>query len=607
MLKAKLEVLFSLMVLAFSFFPDACMARAKYKPCLPFSSYGNLSITYPFRLNSDPVECGEPGLQRDIYSIPRSSLLLEGACWKMLLSNYLVYVLNCNIQMNSSLYVDASACTNSSFSPYFVFNELAQVSDFNESCTIEAQFPIFFSNITGLSASAVYHKLLKGFELDKDWFSLNNKTSIFSYKLTLDEILGPMKYALESYLDSFIFFLLGGPHVKDNTNFPPNSTYIKCLGITGAIIFTRALLGISILLVIVAYKLRRRHLSVDDIIEEFLQKQNNFMPIRYTYSEIKKITGGFKDKLGQGGYGSVFKGKLRSGHFVAIKLLGRSKSDGQDFINEVATMGRIHHANVMQLIGFCVEGSKQALVYDFMPNGSLDKVIFSRNSDTSLGWEKMFEIAIWVARGIEYSHRGCEMQILHFDIKPHNILLDENFNPKVSDFGLAKLYPANDSVVSLTAGRGTLGYMAPELFYKKIGGISYKADVYSFGMLLMEMVVGRRNTNSFTDQSSQIYFLAWIHERFDQGEDIELGDVTDIEKNLVRRIVIVALWCIQMKPAIRPSMSKVLEMLESEVQLLEMPPKPSFVPSELQTANHVNINVNISQAAQPTLSLDART
>ncbi|GLT61330.1 hypothetical protein SLA2020_340480 [Shorea laevis] len=267
MLRAKLEVRFSLMVLTFSFFPDACMARAKYKPCLPFSSCGNLSITYPFRLNSDPVECGEPGyelvcdnnrttlvtkdgkfsvanitnssvrlvdasLQRDICSIPRSSLLLKGACWKMLLSNYLVYVLNCNIQMNSSLYVDASACTNSSFSPYsyfFVFNELAQVSDFNGSCTIEAQFPIFFSNITGLSASAIYHKLLEGFELDKDWFSLNNKTCIFSYKLTLDEILGPVKYALESYLDSFIFFLLGGPHVKDNTNFPPNILILNVL------------------------------------------------------------------------------------------------------------------------------------------------------------------------------------------------------------------------------------------------------------------------------------------------------------------------------------------------------------------------------------------
>ncbi|GKV48565.1 hypothetical protein SLEP1_g55364 [Rubroshorea leprosula] len=260
--------------------------------------------------------------------------------------------------------------------------------------------------------------------------------------------------------------------------------------------------------------------------------------------QIKKITGSFKNKLGQGGYGSVFKGKLRSGHFVAIKLLSTSKGNGQDFINEVATMGRIHHANVMQLIGFCVEGSKQALVYDFMPNGSLDKVIFSTQSNTSLSWQKMFEIALGVGRGIEYLHRGCEMQILYFDIKPHNILLDDNFNPKVSDFGLAKLYPIDDSFVSLTAARGTPGYIAPELFYKNIGGVSYKADVYSFGMLLMEMVGKRRNFKEFVDQSSEVYFLTWIYDQFDRGEDIDLGDVTNVEKNIVKKMVIVALWCI---------------------------------------------------------------
>ncbi|GLU11989.1 hypothetical protein SLE2022_405210 [Rubroshorea leprosula] len=215
----------------------------------------------------------------------------------------------------------------------------------------------------------------------------------------------------------------------------------------------------------------------------------------------------------------------------------------------------------------------------------------------------MFEIALGVARGIEYLHQGCEMQILHFDIKPHNILLDANFNPKVSDFGLAKLYPTDDSIVSLTAARGTLGYMAPELFYKNIGGVSYKADVYSFGMLLMEMVGRRRNLNAFVDQSSQIYFPRWISERFDQGEDIELGDVTDVEKNVVRKMAIVALWCIQMKPATRPSMTKVLEMLESEVELLEMPPKPAFVPSELPASDHSSISL----AAAPTMSLDARS
>ena len=210
------------------------------------------------------------------------------------------------------------------------------------------------------------------------------------------------------------------------------------------------------------YKWRRRHLSAYDTVEEFLQTHNNLMPVvRYSYSEIKKMTSGFKEKLGEGGFGCVYKGKLRSGHSAAIKLLGKSKANGQDFINEVATIGRIHHTNVVQLVGFCAEGSKRALVYDFMPNGSLNNFIFFQESSVSLSWEKLHEISFGVAHGIEYLHRGCEMQILHFDIKPHNILLDENFAPKVSDFGLARLCPANETLKSLTAAGGTIGYMEP--------------------------------------------------------------------------------------------------------------------------------------------------
>ncbi|XP_028053615.1 rust resistance kinase Lr10-like [Camellia sinensis] len=145
---------------------------------------------------------------------------------------------------------------------------------------------------------------------------------------------------------------------------------------------------------------------------------------------------GFKDKLGEGGYGSVYKGKLRSGHLVTIKVLGKPKANGQEFINEVATIGRIHHVNVVQLIGYCAERSKRALIYDFMPNGSLEKYIFSQEGYIPLSCKQVYEISLGVARGIEYLHRGCDMQILHFDIKPHNILLDENFTPKVSDFNV---------------------------------------------------------------------------------------------------------------------------------------------------------------------------
>ncbi|KAL6276511.1 hypothetical protein ACE6H2_020112 [Prunus campanulata] len=347
-------------------------------------------------------------------------------------------------------------------------------------------------------------------------------------------------------------------------------------------------LGFCCLTALVIYKWRRRHLSMYDNIEDFLRSNNNLMPIKYSYSDIKKMARGFKDKLGEGGYGSVYKAKLRSGRLVAIKMLSKSKTNnGQDFINEVSTIGRIRHVNVVRLIGFCVDGSKRALVYDFMPNGSLEKYIFSPQGDVSLSCQKIFEIALGVARGIDYLHQGCDMQILHFDIKPHNILLDENFTPKVSDFGLAKLYPLDNSIVSLTAARGTMGYIAPELFYKNIGGISYKADVYSFGMLLMEMAGRRKNLNAGIEQSSQfsqIYFPTWVSDQLKAGNDIEIGDdATDEEKKIVKKMMMVGLWCIQMKPIERPSMNKVVEMLEGEIESLQMPPRPFLHPQQIPT------------------------
>ncbi|KAL5071039.1 hypothetical protein RYX36_021926 [Vicia faba] len=314
-----------------------------------------------------------------------------------------------------------------------------------------------------------------------------------------------------------------------------------------------------------------------DGIEDFLRGDNSIIPIRYSYKDIRKMTEQFKTKLGNGGYGSVFKGQLRSGRLVAIKLLDKGKSNGQDFINEVATIGRIHHVNVVHLIGFCVEGSKRALIYEFMPKGSLEKYIFSRIEEGySLSCEKLYVISVGVARGIQYLHNGCNMKILHFDIKPHNILLDEDFNPKVSDFGLARLCPTDKSIVSLTAARGTIGYMAPELFYRNVGTISYKADVYSFGMLLMEMASRRKNLNALTQQSSQIYFPFWIYDQLHDGREVTIENDTEQEMKLAKKMMIVALWCIQTKPEDRPSMDKVLEMLEEEDGELPMPNKPYF-------------------------------
>ncbi|XP_048137884.1 rust resistance kinase Lr10-like [Rhodamnia argentea] len=323
---------------------------------------------------------------------------------------------------------------------------------------------------------------------------------------------------------------------------------------------------------------------MDQNVEDFLQSNNNFLPIRYFYSDIKKITGSLKDKLGKGGYGSIFKGKLRSSREVAVKILKKGKVNGQDFIGEVATIGRIYRVNGVGLIGFCFEGSKQALVYDFMRNGSLEKHIFSRGGQgTSIDCNEVYKIAFGVAGGIEYLHRGCDIQISHFDIKHRNILLEKDFNPKISDFGLAKLYPTDYNTISMTIARGKLGCMAPELVYRNLGGVSYKADVYSFGILLMDMASGSKNMDAYVEHSSQTCFPIWVHDQLCEGLNVPIKNVSKEDGSITKKIMIVALWCIQLHPGNRPSMRKALEMLEGEVDDLRIPLKPLFCPAELST------------------------
>ncbi|XP_047325949.1 LEAF RUST 10 DISEASE-RESISTANCE LOCUS RECEPTOR-LIKE PROTEIN KINASE-like 2.2 [Impatiens glandulifera] len=356
------------------------------------------------------------------------------------------------------------------------------------------------------------------------------------------------------------------------------------------------------------FKFKRRHFSTFDNIEGFLRGENNLLPIRYSYWEIRKMTNVFRDKLGEGGYGSVYKGTLRSGTLVAVKMLTKAKSDGQEFMNEVSTLGRIHHVNVVRLVGYCAERYQRALVYEFMPNGSLEKYIFSKEENVSLTNDQIFTIALGVARGIEYLHRGCDMQILHFDIKPHNILLDHDFTPKISDFGLAKLYPAQHSIVPLTAIRGTMGYIAPELFYRNIGGVSYKADVYSFGMLLMEMAGKRKNWSSSVDRSSQIFFPCWVYNQVVSVHGpIEMGDqIINKDEEIVRKIMLVALWCIQMKPSDRPPMHKVVEILEGNIEHIEIPPRSFLFDRDMSTPNNMYDNLSGAGVDAITMDLSAR-
>ncbi|KAL7196246.1 hypothetical protein ACSBR1_036280 [Camellia fascicularis] len=273
----------------------------------------------------------------------------------------------------------------------------------------------------------------------------------------------------------------------------------------------------------------------------FLKNYGSLAPKRYTYSDIKKMTNSFRVKLGQGGYGCVFKGNLENGSLVAVKVLKGLKDTGEEFINEVAAISRTSHVNIVNLLGFCFDGHNRALVYEFMSNGSLEKFIYDRNSLTyrQLGWEALYKIAVGIARGLEYLHRGCNIRILHFDIKPHNILLDEDFFPKISDFGLAKLCPQKESIVSLLGARGTAGYIAPEVFCRNFGGVSHKSDVYSYGMMILEIVGERKNIDIKVNHTSEIYFPHWIYKRLELDEELGVHGIMNDEANESARKMII--------------------------------------------------------------------
>ncbi|KAL1531853.1 LEAF RUST 10 DISEASE-RESISTANCE LOCUS RECEPTOR-LIKE PROTEIN KINASE-like 2.1 [Salvia divinorum] len=312
-------------------------------------------------------------------------------------------------------------------------------------------------------------------------------------------------------------------------------------------------------------------------IERFLEKNGNLAPIRYKYSTIKKMANSFNENLGKGGFSNVYKGQLPDDRLVAVKVLNDSNGTGEDFMNEVASISRTSHVNIVGLLGFCFEGSKRALIYDFMPNGSLEKFISSNASssrESALGWDKLFEIALGIARGLEYLHEGCNTRILHLDIKPQNILLDKDMNPRISDFGLAKLCPNRSGRVSMMVARGTVGYIAPEVLSRNFGEVSYKSDVYSYGMLVLEMAGGKKTIDPRdVDRSSEIYFPNYIYKELEVNAERAMNEEGESQP-LKRNMIIVGLWCIQTNPKDRPSMTKVVEMLEGKLGSLEAPPKP---------------------------------
>ncbi|XP_060196273.1 cysteine-rich receptor-like protein kinase 2 [Lycium barbarum] len=306
--------------------------------------------------------------------------------------------------------------------------------------------------------------------------------------------------------------------------------------------------------------------------------------LNFKYSTLDKATGSFDEanKLGQGGFGTVYKGVLADGREIAVKrLFFNNKHRAAEFYNEVNIISSVEHKNLIRLLGCSCSGPESLLIYEFLPNQSLDRFIFDPVKGKTLNWEKRFEIIIGTAEGLVYLHENTKRRIIHRDIKASNILLDSRLRAKIADFGLARSFQEDNSHIS-TVIAGTLGYMAPE--YLAHGQLTEKADVYSFGVLLLEIVTGRQNNSSKNaEYTVSLVSIAWEHFRRETVEELfdpnlMLHNYHTINvKNEVERVLHVGLLCTQETAALRPSISKALRMFVKKEEELPLPTNPPFV------------------------------
>ncbi|KAK1415744.1 hypothetical protein QVD17_31529 [Tagetes erecta] len=336
---------------------------------------------------------------------------------------------------------------------------------------------------------------------------------------------------------------------------------------------------------------QRRNGSYD---AEKLAKILNDSSLNFKYSTVEKATGYWNEsnKLGQGGFGTVYKGVLSDGREIAVKrLYVNNKFRAADFYNEVNTINSVEHKNLVRLLGCSCSGPESILVYEYLPNMSLDLFIFDELKGRELGWEKRFEIIIGVAEGLVYLHENTKNRIIHRDIKASNILLDLRLRPKIADFGLARSFQDDKSHISTTIA-GTFGYMAPE--YLAHGHLTEKADVYSFGVLILEMVTGMENNRSkTTEYTDSLPSIAWEHFKqrtvekiFDPNLMMHNYPNINFQKDAVK-VVHIGLLCTQEAPSLRPSMSAALKMLAKDDEPLPEPSNPPFTDEKTMELNDI--------------------
>ncbi|KAJ9697602.1 hypothetical protein PVL29_009434 [Vitis rotundifolia] len=318
----------------------------------------------------------------------------------------------------------------------------------------------------------------------------------------------------------------------------------------------------------------RKPKDKDDTEDEILEVES----LQFNLGSIRNATGNFSDsnKLGQGGFGAVFKGTLSNGQDIAVKRLSKGSRQGElEFKNEVLLVAKLQHRNLVRLLGFCLEGTERLLIYEFVPNASLDHFLFDPIKCLQLYWERRYKIIVGIARGLLYLHEDSRLRIIHRDLKASNILLDEEMNPKISDFGMARLFSLGQTQGDTKRIVGTYGYMAPE--YAMRGNFSVKSDVYSFGVLILEIVSGQKNTTFGNEENMEsLISFAWRSWREGSASNLIDPSMNSGSRSEIMRCIHIGLLCVQENVANRPTMASITLMLSSNSLTLPFPSQPGF-------------------------------
>ncbi|KAM5559267.1 G-type lectin S-receptor-like serine/threonine-protein kinase RKS1 [Rosa sericea] len=340
-----------------------------------------------------------------------------------------------------------------------------------------------------------------------------------------------------------------------------------------------SLVALLLIIILSLWLLKEKRKTRDYLDAEELEESKRHPELQFfDLNTLIAATDNFSDanKLGQGGFGSVYKGELPNEQKVAVKRLSRTSGQGiEEFKNEVALIARLQHRNLVKLLGCCIKGEERILVLEYMPNKSLDSFLFDNTRTSLLNWEKRFEIINGVARAVLYLHRDSRLRVIHRDLKTSNVLLDADLDPKISDFGMARIFQGDQLLEKTNRVVGTYGYMSPE--YAVFGRFSTKSDVFSFGIILLEIVSGKRNNCSY-EMHYSINLIGHVWQLWVEDKVLEIVDssLEIYQLDEVLRCIQVGLLCVQEDSKDRPAMSAVVFMLSGETSL-PSPKQPAFV------------------------------